>query len=49
MLLHIPGVLDAQQLAEFNTQLAQAGEAWVDGRVTAGQVLELPAGEGAGR
>ncbi|MES2884767.1 MAG: Fe2+-dependent dioxygenase [Pseudomonadota bacterium] len=36
MLLHIPGVLDAQQLAEFDLQLAQAGEAWVDGRVTAG-------------
>lgn len=36
MLLHIPGVLDAQALLEFNTQLAQAGDAWVDGRVTAG-------------
>lgn len=36
MLLHIPGVLDAQVLLEFNTQLAQAGESWVDGRVTAG-------------
>lgn len=36
MLLHIPGVLDAQALLEFNTELAQAGDAWVDGRVTAG-------------
>ena len=36
MLLHIPGVLDAQALQEFNTQLAHAGDAWVDGRVTAG-------------
>ena len=36
MLLHIPGVLDAQQLTDFHTQLAQAGDAWVDGRVTAG-------------
>lgn len=37
MLLHIPAVLDATKLQQFTTQLAQAGEAWVDGRVTAGQ------------
>ena len=37
MLLHIPAMLDATKLQQFTTQLAQAGEAWVDGRVTAGQ------------
>lgn len=34
MLLHIPGVLTAEQAAECRQRLAQA--AWVDGRVTAG-------------
>lgn len=36
MLLHIPKVLNPQQLAHFHQHLANAGEAWVDGRVTAG-------------
>jgi len=34
MLLHIPRVLDAAQVAEFRTRLATAG--WADGRITAG-------------
>lgn len=36
MLVCIPKVLDAQQLAAVRSLLAQAGDAWVDGRVTAG-------------
>ena len=36
MLVRIPQVLDAQQLAAVRALLEQAGEAWVDGRVTAG-------------
>jgi PKHD-type hydroxylase len=34
MLLRIPGILDPDQLARFQSQLAQAE--WIDGRVTAG-------------
>lgn len=34
MLLHIPKVLDADQVAEFRRRLAAAG--WADGRITAG-------------
>ncbi len=34
MLLHVPNVLDAAQLAYFRQALARAG--WADGRVTAG-------------
>jgi PKHD-type hydroxylase len=34
MLLHIPKVLDAAQVAEFRARLAVAG--WADGRITAG-------------
>jgi len=34
MLLHIPGVLDAAQVAEFRKRLVAAG--WADGRITAG-------------
>ncbi|MES2684998.1 MAG: Fe2+-dependent dioxygenase [Pseudomonadota bacterium] len=36
MLLHIPQVLGAEPLAHLHQHLANAGEAWVDGRVTAG-------------
>lgn len=36
MLLQIPKLLDAAQVASIATRLAQAGEAWVDGRATAG-------------
>jgi PKHD-type hydroxylase len=36
MLIQIPQVLDAQRLAAVRGLLAEAGEAWVDGRVTAG-------------
>ena len=36
MLLCIPQVLDAGELATVRAQLDAAGEAWVDGRVTAG-------------
>lgn len=36
MLVCIPRVLDAEQLAVLVAQLEQAGDAWVDGRVTAG-------------
>jgi len=36
MLACIPNVLNAQQLAEVQALLAGAGDAWVDGRVTAG-------------
>src|SRR5579871_3562069 len=34
MLLHIPKVLDAAQVADFRKKLATAG--WADGRITAG-------------
>lgn len=36
MLLHVPQVLDAQQVQLMHDKLAAAGEAWVDGRATAG-------------
>jgi PKHD-type hydroxylase len=36
MLLHIPGVLLADQVLSANQRLAGAGSAWVDGRATAG-------------
>jgi PKHD-type hydroxylase len=36
MLLHIPKVLDPAQLGAIRTRLAAAGDAWVDGRATAG-------------
>jgi len=36
MLLHVPGVLNAAQLEALRARLAAAGEAWVDGRATAG-------------
>jgi len=36
MLIRIPKVLDAEQLAALRTRLEQAGEAWVDGRASAG-------------
>ncbi len=36
MLLTVPGVLNPQQLAEVRALLDGAGEAWIDGRVTAG-------------
>jgi PKHD-type hydroxylase len=36
MLLSIPGALGAEQLAQVRARLAQANDAWVDGRVTAG-------------
>lgn len=36
MLLCIPGVLAAEPLAQLRARLAQAGGAWVDGRVSAG-------------
>ena len=36
MLLHIPNVLDAGQLRFVRERLDQAGDAWVDGRATAG-------------
>ena len=36
MLLQIPQVLGAEPLAHLHQHLANAGEAWVDGRVTAG-------------
>src|SRR5215470_15360412 len=34
MMLHVPRVLDATQVADFRKRLADAG--WTDGRVTAG-------------
>lgn len=34
MLLHIPGILDPAQVADFRKRLAVAG--WADGRITAG-------------
>src|SRR6185295_15477868 len=36
MLLSIPAALDAAQLQAVRARLAAAGDAWVDGRVTAG-------------
>jgi PKHD-type hydroxylase len=36
MLLHIPNVLDAEQVRFVRERLDQAGDAWVDGRATAG-------------
>ena len=36
MLVTIDQALNAEQLAELRAILAGAGEAWVDGRVTAG-------------
>jgi PKHD-type hydroxylase len=36
MLVCVPQVLDANQLADIRDKLSHAGEAWVDGRVTAG-------------
>jgi PKHD-type hydroxylase len=36
MLLQIPQVLDPEQVRHFRAMLATAGDAWVDGRVTAG-------------
>jgi PKHD-type hydroxylase len=36
MLVRIPQVLNAEQLAVLREQLDHAGDAWVDGRVTAG-------------
>lgn len=36
MLVHIPKVLNSEQLALVRTKLDHAGAAWVDGRVTAG-------------
>ena len=36
MLISIPRALNAQQLQELRALLEQAGEAWVDGRVSAG-------------
>lgn len=36
MLVRIPNVLSAEQLGFMRAKLAAAGEAWVDGRVTAG-------------
>jgi PKHD-type hydroxylase len=36
LLLHIPGVLSAEQVRAASERLANAGSAWVDGRATAG-------------
>jgi len=36
MLIRIPEVLDQHELTLINDKLANAGSAWVDGRVTAG-------------
>lgn len=36
MLIRLPAVLDAEQLALVRSRLEAAGDAWVDGRVTAG-------------
>jgi hypothetical protein len=36
MLLHIPNVLNAEQLRFMRERLDGAGDAWVDGRATAG-------------
>ena len=34
MLLHVPNVLNAEQVADFRQRLAGAG--WADGKLTAG-------------
>ncbi len=36
MLIHLPQVLAPEQVTQLRTVLDQAGQAWVDGRVTAG-------------
>lgn len=36
MLVHVPNLLDSEQLNHFRQRLAQADAPWVDGRVTAG-------------
>lgn len=36
MLIHLPQVLLAEQVTELRAALDQAGQAWVDGRITAG-------------
>ena len=36
MLVCIPNILDAAQLVSLRERLDRAGDAWVDGRVTAG-------------
>jgi len=36
MVISIPDVLDSRQIAAVRDRLARAGDAWVDGRVTAG-------------
>jgi PKHD-type hydroxylase len=36
MLVHVPGVLDADAARAMRVRLEHAGSAWVDGRVTAG-------------
>ncbi|HTQ76561.1 MAG TPA: Fe2+-dependent dioxygenase [Burkholderiales bacterium] len=36
MLLQVPGLLDAAQVGALRTRLENAGDAWVDGRATAG-------------
>jgi len=36
MLMHIPGVLSADQVHAMRARLSAAGDAWVDGRATAG-------------
>ena len=36
MLLHVPNVLHAHQVGEMRARLDAAGDAWVDGRATAG-------------
>jgi PKHD-type hydroxylase len=36
MLIHLPQVLSAEQVTQLRAVLDQAGQAWVDGRVTAG-------------
>jgi PKHD-type hydroxylase len=36
MLVHVPALLDSEQLTHFRTQLDAGNAPWVDGRVTAG-------------
>jgi PKHD-type hydroxylase len=36
MMIHVPSVLDAGKLAAIRARLAAGGDAWVDGRATAG-------------
>src|SRR3954466_12831086 len=54
MMLHVPKLLDAIQVADFRTRLATAG--WTDGRITAGYQsaraknnLQLPEGDPVAR